>query len=298
MLKSKSTNITNSAFKTWMGVISLALIWGSTWLAIKIGLSEASPFCSGSPRFVIAFGVLLIWLRLRGKSLPKHFGFWCRAFSMAIFMFIIPYGLVYWGQLYVSSGLGAILFATQSLFVVAFAHYVLTGERASLRKWVGLVSGIVGLVFVFHDQIGYMDGWGVLGMIGILMAAASGGFALVWLRRLGGSVDTVPEVTAQLGITALAFTILALLLEDNSTNWASPTLWLSISYLAVIGTAFAFVVYFWLAKHATALTTSFSIFAAPVFAVFLGWLVLSETMSIEGLIGSALVLVGVIVARR
>jgi len=281
----------------WMGVISLALIWGSTWLAIKIGLEDASPFCSASPRFILAAVSLYIFLRLRGQNLPRQYQFWYRTIFIAMFMFIIPYGLVYWGEQHVSSGLAAILFSTQSLFVVAFAHRLLLGERATFRKLAGLILGLVGLLLVFYDQIGWGDSWGMAGMIGILMAAASGGFALVWLHRLGKSVNTLAELTAQLGVTALVVTILGFLFEGNSTDWTSLKLWFSISYLAIIGTAFAFSVYYWLAKNTTALITSFSIFASPVFAVFLGWLVLDETMGLNGLIGSSLVLIGVVLAQ-
>lgn len=286
-----------SQSRIWIGIISLAVVWGSTWLAIKIGLEDASPLSSAAPRFVLAFGALYLWLRLRGRRLPRGLQYWRRASAMAVFMFIIPYGLVYWGELHVSSGLAAVLFSTQSLFVVIFAHRMVEGERASYRKLIGLLMGLAGLFLVFHGQIGWVDRGGMAGTIGILMAAASGGFALVWLRRLGSSVDTVSEVTAQLGITALAFIFLSFLVEGNHGNWASLRLWLSISYLALIGTALAFVIYYWLAKHATALTTSFSIFASPVFAVFLGWLVLGETMGLEGVIGSGLVLIGVVVAQ-
>lgn len=301
MLKFKSKNITpdgtSSPLWIWMGVISLALIWGSTWLAIKIGLEDASPFCSASPRFILAAGSLYIFLKLRGQNLPRQYQFWGRTIFIAMFMFIIPYGLVYWGEQHISSGLAAILFSTQSLFVVAFAHRLLLSERATFRKLAGLTMGLVGLFFVFYDQIGWEDNWGMAGMIGILMAAACGGFALVWLHRLGKSVNTLAELTAQLGVTALVFTIMGLLLENNSTDWTSLKLWISISYLALIGTAFAFSVYYWLAKHTTALITSFSIFASPVFAVFLGWLVLGETMGIDGLIGSSLVLFGVVLSQ-
>ena len=293
----KSNGSAMSSLRIWMGVTLLAVIWGSTWLAIKIGLEDASPLSSAAPRFVIAFGALYIWLKLRGRRLPQGYKFWRRASAMAVFMFIIPYGLVYWGELHVSSGLAAVLFATQSLFVVIFAHRMVEGERANSRKVIGLLMGLAGLFFVFHGQIEWADRGGMAGTIGILIAAASGGFALVWLRRLGGSVDIVSEVTAQLGITALAFVILGISIEGHQGNWTSLRLWLSISYLALIGTALAFVVYYWLAKHATALTTSFSIFAAPIFAVFLGWLVLGETMGLEGVIGSGLVLIGVVVAQ-
>lgn len=120
----------------------------------------------------------------------------------------------------------------------------------------------------------------------------------MWLRRKGESVDPVPEVTAQLGITAVTFSILGFFFEGPQENWLSSRFWIGIVYLGLFGTALAFVIYYCLAKHTSALITSFSIYASPVFAVFLGWIVLGETMDVKGLAGAAMVMISILVTQR
>ena len=287
----------DSSFVVYAGVGLLALIWGSTWLAIKIGLEDAPPFRSAAPRFLIASAMLYLLIKARGYRFPHTWAYWKRTFFLALFMYIIPYALVYWGEVHISSGLAAILFSTHSLFVVAFAHFLLQGERATLRKCGGLLLGLLGLVLVFRGQVGLIDRFGWAGMAGLLIAAASGGGALVWLRRSPQKVEPVPEVAAQLGMTGVAFVILGWLLESGGGDWSSLQLWASIGYLAILGTALAFVIFYALIKRASALAVSFSIFAAPVFAVVLGWIVLGEALGFPALLGTVFVIGGIIITQ-
>ena len=287
----------NINIKIFSGVAVLAIIWGSTWLAIKFGLMDAPPFLSAALRFIVAFITLFIWLKFTGYKFPLTLSYWKRASFIALFMFIIPYAFVYWGELYISSGLAAVLFSSQSLFVIFFSHYFLINEKATIIKYFGLFLGLAGLFIIFFDKINWTDWHGFIGMTGLIIAAASGAFGLVWLKKKGETVEPVPEVTAQLGITAIAFIILSLIFEKTQIEISSVKLWGSIIYLAIPGTAIAFVIYFWLAKNASALIASFSIFLAPIFAVFLGWLILYEIYNIRSILGTILVLFSIVITQ-
>ena len=282
----------------WMSVILLSLIWGSTWLAIKYGLQDAPPMYSASLRFIIASFVLYGLMKFKGQSLPKEFIFWKRSVFLAIFMFIIPYSLVYLGEVHISSGLASVLFSAQSLFVIPFAHFFLANEKTNMRKWIGIMFGLIGLGLVFYDRFYWLTHWGVLGMVGILIAATSGAFALVWLRKSEKSIEPLKEVTAQIIITALTFTMLSLVFEPFPETLMSVKLGVSVFYLAVFGTAIAFLIYYWLAKHTTALMISFSVFITPIFAVFLGWIFLKESYGLNGLIGTSMVLISILIVQK
>ncbi len=212
-------------------------------------------------------------------------------------MFIIPYAMVYWGEQYISSGLSAVLFSAQSLFVVVFAHFILKSEKAGIKKILGLLIGLFGLVILYKSQIAWDEYQGPKGMIALLFAAASAALGLVVLSKQKHKFEPVPEVMIHIGITAVAFILLTLIFEKPPENIFTPKLWISIIYLAVFGTAFGFIVYYWLAKNATAFVTSFSIFISPVFAVFLGWLILNETINLLGIIGISLVFIGIILTQ-
>jgi len=284
-------------YKIYLGVLSLGIIWGSTWLAIKFGLDDAPPFFAAAARFVMAFSILYIWLKIKKYKFPRNIKYWKNSVFIATFMFIIPYSLVYWGEVYVSSGLSAILFSTQSLFVVIFAHVLKKDEKADFYKIIGLFLGLLGLFLIFSENINWNEKLGFIAMLGLLVAATSAAFGLVLLSKQKREVEPIPEVTAQLGITAIVLIIITLVFEEIPENIFTIKLWSSITYLAVLGTAFGFIVYFWLAKHATAVLTSLTVFISPIFAVFLGWIILNETINIIGIIGISLVIIGIIISQ-
>ena len=284
-------------FKIYIGVLSLGIIWGSTWLAIKFGLEDAPPFFSAAIRFVLTFLILFVWQKIKGYKFPKSRKYWGNSIFLAMLMFIIPYAMVYWGEQYISSGLSAVLFSSQSLFVVIFAHFISKTEKARVNKFLGLFIGLLGLFILYKSQITWDEIQGPKGVIALLFAAASAALGLVVLSKQKHKYDPVPEVMTHMGITAVAFILLTLIFEKPPENIFTPKLWISIVYLAVVGTAFGFIVYYWIAKHATAFTTSFSIFISPVFAVFLGWLILNETINVLGITGIFLVLISIVLTQ-
>ena len=284
-------------YKIYLGVLALGIIWGSTWLAIKFGLEDAPPFFSAAIRFVITFVILFVWQKFKGYKFPKSIRYWGNTVFIALLMFIIPYALVYWGEQYISSGLSAVLFSSQSLFVVVFAHLILKTEKAGFKKFLGLIVGLFGLVILYKSQITWDEIQGPKGLIALLIAAASAALGLVVLSKQKHKLDPVPEVMTHIGITALAFVIMSFLFEEAPENIFTMKLWVSSIYLAVFGTAFGFVVYYWLAKNATAFVTSFSVFISPVFAVFLGWLILNETINFLGMTGAFLVLASIVLTQ-
>ncbi len=284
-------------YKIYLGVLTLGIIWGSTWLAIKFGLEDAPPFFSAALRFILTFLILFVWQKIKGYKFPKSRKYWWNSIFIALLMFIIPYALVYWGEQYISSGLSAVLFSSQSLFVVIFAHFISKTEKAGAKKFLGLLIGLFGLFILYKSQVTWDEIQSTKGMIALLFAAASAALGLVVLSKQKHKLDPVPEVMTHIGITAIAFILLSLIFEEPPENIFTPKLWISIIYLAVIGTAFGFIVYYWIAKHATAFVTSFSVFISPVFAVFLGWLILNETITILGITGIFLVLISIILTQ-
>ena len=152
-------------YKIYIGILTLGIIWGSTWLAIKFGLEQAPPFFSAALRFIFAFLILFVWQMIKGYKFPKSIKYWRDTIFITVLMFIIPYALVYWSELYISSGLSAVLFSSQSLFVVFFAHYILKNEKAGIQKITGLIIGLIGLFLIFKSQISWDKVWGFVGKI-------------------------------------------------------------------------------------------------------------------------------------
>ncbi len=284
-------------YKIYIGVLSLGIIWGSTWLAIKFGLEDSPPFFSAALRFILAFLVLYIWQTIKGYKFPRNLKYWKNAIYISLFMFIIPYAMVYIGEIYISSGLSAILFSTQSLFVVIFASILLKTEKAGFQQLLGLYIGFAGLILIFQGQISWDEKWGLVGMLALLFGAACAAFGLVLISKQKHTINPIPEVMTHIGITAIAFILLSFIFEKTPENIFSIKLWISVVYLAIPGTAFGFILYYWIAKHTSAFITSFSIFISPVFAVILGWFILNETISGIGILGALLVILGIIITQ-
>src|SRR3990170_4719381 len=150
----------------------LCLIWGSTWLGIKIGLEDSPPFLSCAARFLIASGFLYILIRIKRLTIPKNN--WLKIIIPGFLSFGLSYGLDYWGIQYIASGLAAVLFASLPFFMAIFAHYMLKDEKLSWIKLLFLSIGFLGIVIIFWDQIHFSNSFkSILGMLAVIGAAIS-----------------------------------------------------------------------------------------------------------------------------
>src|SRR5215831_4462279 len=131
----------------------LCCIWGSTWLFIKLGLADLPPLTFAGIRFLLAAIVLLTIIRLRGLSLPREREDWILLAVTGVLSFGLNYGLIFWAEQHISSGLAALLQATTPAFGLLIAHLYLPGERITAEKIVGVMLGIVGVAVIFSNQL-------------------------------------------------------------------------------------------------------------------------------------------------
>jgi drug/metabolite transporter (DMT)-like permease len=243
---------------------------------------------------LIGTAFLFFLIVLQGKWIQKRDLDWRFLLPTAVFMMALPYGLVFWGEQYVSAGLGAILNGTIPFFTALFALSLLPQERLSLRKAVGLVLGFAGVVVIFWDQAGAFRQSHFWGKIALLGSAVSYGLANVWVRRHAETYDTQKAVFLQMLLGTVMLLGLAALSERSAAwSWSMPGL-IALLYLAIVGSALAFAAFFWLLKRVEATKASLIAFVTPVVALFLGWAVLGETVTIRVAVGSCLVLAGIL----
>ena len=134
-------------------VAFLCLIWGGTWVVIKVGLEDSPPFLSATLRFVIAVAVLGAIVFIGKRPHPRGGLMWWRMVLPGVFMYAIPYAAVYWAAQYIPAALNSILFATFPFFVAILAHFYLPNERLNPIKWLGLFGGLLGLLIIFNDSL-------------------------------------------------------------------------------------------------------------------------------------------------
>jgi drug/metabolite transporter (DMT)-like permease len=276
-------------------------IWGSTWLFIKLGLSDLPPFTFAGIRFVIACAILFSLIAMRRKPLPRQRKDWGLLAVTGLLTFSLNYGLVFWGEQYISSGLAALLQSTMPAFGLLLAHLYLPQERMTPLRILGVVMGIVGVGVIFSNQLSVSGPRALVGSAALVLSALSGAFSNVLVKAKAKHLD--PSVTAagQMLFGLVPLLVLGFLLEGNPLrfHWTVRAL-ISVLYLAIVGTVIAFVLYYWLIQHMDVTKTLLISLITPVVAVILGMLVLSEQLTWRTLAGGAMIIsgIGLIVVRR
>jgi drug/metabolite transporter (DMT)-like permease len=274
----------------------IVAIWSSTWVAIKIGLEDCPPLLGAGLRFTLA-GVLLIGFALLSRR-PLRTDRVLVAL-LAVFPFAIAYGLVYWGEQYIPSGLTAVLFGVMPLYTALMGAVLLHDEPLRARLLLGVAIALGGLMLAFAESLdlGEEDlAWaGALAVVLAPLGAAVGNIATK--RRDRGRLDAIVVN----GWGMLAGGLLLLAGSGVSESW-SEAAWSadavgSITYLAIVGSAVPFVVLMVLLRHMRAQTLSFVAMLIPFGALVLGALIESEPITAEALGGAALVAAGLLVAQ-
>ena len=275
----------------------LCAIWGSTWLAIRIGLQGAPPFLSASLRFVVASVVLVAIAVVFRSKWPQNRTEWTLVVFVGLVLFTADYGLIYWGENNgVESGLSAILFATLPLQTALVANALLDQERLTLQKLLGIALGFVGVLVIFRSQIVSAGLDKALPMLAIVVSATCAALSTVAVKRWGHGTDPVTFNGLAMGVGALCLAAISL---TSGEGWRVPS-WPegigAILYLAIAGSVVTFVTYLWLLKEAEATSLSFVALITPIVAILLGARFGSETFGPIDLAGTAVVLLGIYVA--
>lgn len=277
----------------------LTAIWGTTWAAIRVGLEDLPPFTGACLRFAVASLVLLA----AGRVLRVPLGatrverrLWL---SNTLFNFLGAYGVVYWAEQYIPSGLAAVLFATFPLFVALLAHFFLPGERLTAAGAVGVLTGFGGVALLFSEDLAGLGGpraiWAAALMVVSPLAAAVG---QILIKRWGEGVHPISLTAVPMGLAAVVLGAVAWLVERGRPVALTPAAVGSVLYLALVGSALAFSLYFWLLAGMRASRVALIAFLTPVVAVLVGVVLFGEPVTWRVAAGTAAVTGGVLLAVR
>jgi drug/metabolite transporter (DMT)-like permease len=277
---------------------AMCLIWGSTWMAIKIGLEGATPMTGIAVRMVIATAVVYAILRARRIAIPRAARFVRLGLFLGFFHIVFPYSLVYYGEQRIPSGQAAVLYATLPLMVALLARMVL-GDALTARKLVGIAAGIAGVCVIFSDSWrgsqpeGSRAAAGVLCVLGSVFASAVGSVAT---KRWSGGYHPIASLLIPFATGAVVSTCAALAFEHTNPLHFDTTTWASILYLAIAGSVTAFGLFFYVIQHLDVTVVSYQTFIIPIIAVLIGYAALGETVSPRVGVGAALILSGIALA--
>jgi drug/metabolite transporter (DMT)-like permease len=279
--------------------VALTVIWGTTWAAIRIGLGGFPPLTGVSVRFLIAGALLLAVALARRVPLGRTQRERWLWLANGLATFAVPYGVVYWAEQWVPSGLASILFATFPLWVVLIGRWALPDERPDWRRLTGVVVGFVGVAVIFSEDFGRLGLEGVrLPAAALVLGAGISASGSVTLKRWAGTTSPLSLAAVPMLGTGVITGLMAAAVERGRAVELAPAPVLATVYLAVFGSAVTFTIYFWLLARRTAVAASLVSYTAPLVAVALGTFALGEPFTPRVALGGLLVLAGVASALR
>jgi drug/metabolite transporter (DMT)-like permease len=280
-----------SVLAVGVALASVYLVWGSTYLAIRVGLEGYPPFLMGSLRFIAASLAFYAFLRWRGHAPPTR-AQWKNAAAMGFFMMLMGNGLVNFAEQTVSSGLAAIAVASMPLWAALFG--VIRRQHPSRGEWLGLAIGFIGVVWLnAGSEMRASPG----GMLALLMAPIAWAWGSVWSRGRDLPAPFM-STAAQMLCGGVAMGVLGLALGERISEVPPLKATLAVGYLAAFGSIVGFSAYVWLLHHVRpALATSYA-YVNPPIAVLLGALLLGERFGASAIGGMVVILAGVITITR
>ena len=285
---------------TWKTLLAFAIIyfvWGSTFLAIRVGVREVPPFLLAAMRFLVAGFVLYGWMIARGERSPTGRQ-WTSVSLLAILIFVLDYGLLFWAEQRVPSGIAAVMMATIPVFMALSEIVFLRTQRLTVRLALALLIGIGGVAVLMSRSLN-LGGAPIdrAGAMALIVAAMSWSVSSALTRKLPLPPSKVMSSGAQMlaGGVFLALTAAALGEFRNFHPWTvSREVWLSLLYLIVAGSIIAFTAYVWLIHHESPTKVGTYAYVNPVVAVLIGYFLGGEALDLRTILGTTCVLISVV----
>jgi drug/metabolite transporter (DMT)-like permease len=280
--------------RDWTKFLLLALIWGSSFMWIKVAVADVSPFVLVTFRvFFAVLGILAIILITRGKfPLQKR---WIGVFAfLGFFNVTLPFLLISWSEQYITSGMASILNSTVTLFTFLFASFFIAEERLTWLKALGIILGFAGVVVISMDDIGSGLGNMQVGVIVSLIASACYGAANVFGRINTKGLEPNAQAFGQLTAAFIFIIPAAIIFDPTFTLPNKPITWFALVLLGLLNTAVATWLFYSLLNSVGSTRTSLVAYFIPLVGVILGILFMGESLSWNLFIGALMIVGGVL----
>lgn len=272
----------------------LCVIWSSTWVFIKLGLRDLPPVTFAGLRFLVAAAILWLIVFIRRRPVPRDRRNWTLLAWTGLIAFALNYGLIFWGEQRITSGLAAVLQAQIPIFGLIFAHYHLPAERLTVRKILGAGLGLAGVGLIFYDQMQLESVAALQGSAALIGSSICVAYANVLVKARLQHLDPATLAAGQMLCGFVPLLIVGALWEGNpfALRW-TPQAWLALIYLALIGSAVAFLLYYWLVRRVAVTKTMLIALVTPVLALLIGKLTLDERVTWRIAVGSIAIVAGI-----
>jgi drug/metabolite transporter (DMT)-like permease len=271
----------------------VCLVWGSTYLFIKLGVEVLPPFFLGAVRFSIAGVILVAACLATGRRLPGDRRTFARAALVGILLLTIGNGLLNLSEQHLSSGLAALLVATFPIWTTVIARFGRGAERLGPVGWIGLAVSLGGVALLVRPfESGVESSW--TGVVAVITASLMWAIGTVYARRRLVGVDPFGASAVETLVAGpLMFGVYFLLERGEPIVWNGQA-WLAVLYLAVMGSVVGFTAFVFITAHMTSSKVGTYAYVNPVVAVLLGWVVLDERVTWRLVLGGVTILAGLL----
>lgn len=276
----------------WLQVLAYAavyLIWGSTYLAIRVAVRTLPPFLLAGCRFLLAGSILHAVLRARGVAAPT-LKEWARAAVAGFLMITLGNGLVTWAETHVASNLAALLIAAVPLYVAMLDWLRPGGTAPERRTWIGIGLGVLGMVLLVSRTTAPGTATSPAAVVALFVSGLAWAAGVLYARYGSLHRNSFMAAAQQMICGGVAQLIVATVRGEAHPVQPSVEGLVAFAYLTLVGSLITFSVYGWLVKVSTPARLSTTAFVNPVVAVVLGWAILDETLSARALAGAALII--------
>ncbi len=286
-----------AAWKLLLAFAIIYLVWGSTYLAIRIGVREIPPFLMAGLRFTVAGLVMWAWMRVAGTPSPT-LREWRDATVLGTLMFLIDYACLFWAEQRVPSGISAVILAMIPVCITLLEITFLRTQRLTLRLAIGLAIGIFGVVVLMNPSASLGEApLDHRGVIALLVSCCGWSVGTIVTKRLTLPASKPMSAAAQMlsgGVQLLALAAIAGEFTNFRAQDISSGAWLSLVYLIIAGSIIGFTAYVWLLHYESPTKVGTYAYVNPVVAVILGATLGGETVGRRTIMGAVLIMISVI----
>jgi drug/metabolite transporter (DMT)-like permease len=287
--------------RTWKVLLAFGIIyfvWGSTFLAIRVGVQEVPPFLLAGMRFLVAGAALYVWMRARGTPSPS-IREWGSVTVLAILIFVLDYGLLFWAERRVPSGIAAVMMATIPVFMALAEILFLKTQRLTVRLAIALLVGVAGVGVLVSRTTRFGDApVDTVGACALIIAAVCWSISSALSKKLRLPAAKAMSSGTQMLVGGFLLLLTAAGLGEFRgfrLQAVSGKAWIALVYLIVAGSIIGFTAYVWLIHHESPTRVGTYAYVNPVVAVVIGYFWGGEALGPRTIIGTSLVLVSVVV---
>jgi len=275
----------------------ISIVWGTSFMSTKLALQSFPPFWQVAIQFLSAGGLMLIWCKWKKLPFPNQWQDYLRIGMLATLFLTIGNGFLVWSQIVLPSGLAAIICAALPLWMAVFSIVKYGFRKTGWVTLAGVITGFTGMVILVYPTITDIKPGTLSALIIIFLSTISWASGTYWMNQVGRKYNTTVFSAIEMSMAGVMLLLIALCGPSVKWEAVSMTSILSLGYLSLVVSILGYTAFFYLFSHASPTWASTYAYINPVIAVFLGWLILREPLTLNLILGAMIILASVAVVN-